>query len=264
MHQLLAACFWLKFLHIEDTNNFLAQGGDRMENIQFFGVSLRNKFIPIYEQEVENSKDSKEFQDSSNLDLAGLSINELKQCLNENGNIMDEYLCRVQMCVFGACKFTLRKFPYLSLGDLYGFLQDTAVTAFKKYSGSKGKFERFFNKMLQMGSWFFRTKEGKEYAMRKKHLGFRISYIDSNTIDYLNVLNSQCDFGDVIRLKVDLETYCSQFTDEHKHMLHLYFSSYTFRQIAAKSHLPLSTVSYFIRTAMSRFTKTYFVDGAIS
>ena len=234
-----------------------------MNDTKFFGVSLKTSFIPYYDDVVNSIKECDGTANPEDLNYVGLSIGEMCECDKSNNRIIDEYFTRVKMSLNGVCRYYIRKYPYLSMDNLYNYLQNTALIAFKKFQNRIGAFDNFFFKMLQMGSTYYRIKEGKEFIAETKRYGVRLDFDESNFFNNSYRLNHYRNYGENIRIKLDLEEYCSRFSQKEQQILQMYLYSYTFRQIAAYNKIPLSTASNFVKKAMTDFINSYFDDGTL-
>ncbi len=234
-----------------------------MNDTKFFGVSLKTSFIPFYDEVVARSKECDGTADPEDLNYVGLSIGEMCECDKDNNEIIDEYFARVKLSLNGVCRYYIRKYPYLSMDNLYNYLQNTALIAFKKFQNRRGAFDNFFFKMLQLGSAYYRIKEGKDFLSETKRYGVKMGFDESMFFNHSYDMAHDTNYGKNIRIKLDLEEYCSRFTKREQQILQMYLYSYTFRQIAAYNKIPLSTASNFVRRAMTNFVDHYFSDGTL-
>lgn len=226
-----------------------------MSETKFFGVPLATSFIPFYDEYVNQLNRNKQFSKPVDIELSSLSIEELNECGKDDEAVKDDFLIRILSLIDGLSTFYQRKYKIISKKDLFEHLLFTSLTTFTRYQSGRGHFENYFFRTMKLASGYFWATFCRELDQHvyKYHLVY--TKFDDNLAGYLDTYLLSRDETRYLQMKVDLDNFTAPLPEKEKHILQMYLCSYTFREIAAKASLPLSTVAGIVKTRLSDFKR---------
>jgi hypothetical protein len=214
--------------------------------------------VTIYELLSEAEKEGEEkLLKSVSYDYDGFSLSELALLSKDDAQAMDEFLLRVQPLVIMTAKSFVIQKNYLDFNEVFIRVEKTAIAAARIFNPSKGTILHLLRTMMKRTLTFYWRDTAIAYERSRRNFGTRVD-VESDSFLSDSVVAAEGESPAAISARLDLERFLSSFAIGDRRIMTLWFSSYTFKEIATSLSLPVSTISYRFYLCLNRLKKSYF------